>query len=419
MAPVTLRSTSGAGAGTRQTVQLLRGRSSFQLHHIAILHRNPRNVPQRLGDGWKHLSLGQNPRRCGAGSALLVRRSTLPLRGVGPQGMLRHGRGRPTCWSRNHLGRHVAFAGGPATTGSATLSGVFINYRREDSGGHAGRLYDRLRQHYGSDRVFRDIDAIAPGVDFAQRIEAAIGTCDAVVVLIGRDWLDVRGPDGRRRLDDPGDVLRREIAAALGRGILVIPVLVEGATMPSEHQLPSDVAPLARRNALELSDTRWDYDVGRLQQALDQVVDRSSQATAPAATVAGRTGSRSPLAGIALLIVGGLLVAGVVFGGRFIFDIWQQATREADMTISPASGPSGTTVAASGSGFQPGETIELRVHTDRVAEIRADRDGRFSGVRFQVRDPLGGSFPSDRQITVSATGRSSIKHAEEPFELRH
>jgi hypothetical protein len=325
--------------------------------------------------------------------------------------MLRHGRGRPVWSSRNHgLGLSLS---GRASTGSARLSGVFINYRREDSGGHAGHLYDRLRQRYGPDRVFRDIDAIAPGVDYAQRIEAAIGTCDAVIVLIGRDWLDIRGPDGRRRLDDPGDLLRREIAAALARGILVIPVLVEGAAMPSEQKLPSDIAPLAGRNALELSDTHWDYDVGRLQKALDQVVaDRPSPVTdgsVPKVPVRTR---------LVLLIVGGLLVVGVVFGGRLILDVWRQATREVDMTISPTSGPSGTTVTASGSGFQPGETIELRVHTDRVAEIRADSKGAFSDVRFQVRDPLGGSFPSDRQIAVSATGRSSIKHAEEPFELR-
>jgi hypothetical protein len=300
------------------------------------------------------------------------------------------------------------------------LSGVFINYRREDSGGHAGFLYDRLRQRYGPDRVFRDIDAIAPGVDYAQRIDAAIGACDAVVVLIGRDWLEARGPDGQRRLDDPDDVLRREIAAALARDILVLPVLVEGAIMPSERELPSDIAPLARRNALELSDTRWDYDVGRLQQALDQVVvGRPSPAPPPSAP--GRTRSRAPVAGSALLVlvVGGLLVAGVVFGGRVALNVWRQFTREADMTISPTSGPSGTTVTASGSGFQPGETIELRVHTDRVAEIRADSNGAFSGVRLQVRDPLGGGFPVDRQVSVSATGRSSIKHAEEPFELKN
>jgi TIR domain len=334
--------------------------------------------------------------------------------------MLRHGRGRPVCSSRKHHGLGGLSFSGRASAGSARLSGVFINYRREDSGGHAGRLYDRLLQRYGSDRVFRDIDAIAPGVDYAQRIEAAIGSCDAVIVLIGRDWLDVRGPDGRRRLDDPGDLLRREIAAALARGILVIPVLVEGATMPSEQKLPSDIAPFARRNALELSDTRWDYDVDRLQQTLDQVVEHPPPVTAaPAATLPERSWYRAPLTGYPLVIlIMGLLAIGVYFGGRFILDLWLQATREVDMTISPTSGPSGTTVTASGSGFQPGETIELRVHTDRVAEIRADRSGGFFDVRFQVRDPLGGSFPSDRQIVVSATGRSSIKHAEEPFQLR-
>jgi TIR domain len=139
--------------------------------------------------------------------------------------VLGHASARPRSpvWSsRNHHGLGGLSLSGRESTGSARLSGVFINYRREDSGGHAGRLYDRLRQRYGPDHVFRDIDAIAPGVDYAQRIEAAIGTCDAVIVLIGRDWLDVRGPDGRRRLDDPGDVLRREIVAALARGILVI-----------------------------------------------------------------------------------------------------------------------------------------------------------------------------------------------------
>jgi hypothetical protein len=241
-------------------------------------------------------------------------------------------------------------------------------------------------------------------------------------VLIGRDWLEVQGPDGRRRLDDPDDVLRREITAALARDILVIPVLVEGATMPSEHTLPSDIAPLARRNALELSDTRWDYDVGRLQRALDQVVaDRPSPAP-PLPSPPGRRRSRAPAVGTALLIlVVGLLVAGVVFGGRLALNVWRQVTREANLMISPTSGRSGTWVTASGGGFQPGETIELRVHTDQVAEIRADRNGSFSGVRFQVRDPLGEGIPvdlSDQQVSVSVTGRSSIKHAEEPFELR-
>jgi hypothetical protein len=175
-------------------------------------------------------------------------------------------------------------------------------------------------------------------------------------------------------------------------------------------------AALARRNALELSDTRWDYDVGRLQQALDQVVvDRPSPAP-PLPSPPRRRRSRVPVVGSALLIlVVGLLVAGVVFGGRLALNVWRQVTREANLTISPTSGRSGTWVTASGSGFQSGETIELRVHTDQVAEIRADRDGSFSGVRVQVRDPLGAAFPVDRQVSVSATGRSSIKHGIGPY----
>jgi DNA-binding beta-propeller fold protein YncE len=152
------------------------------------------------------------------------------------------------------------------------VAGIFISYRREDCAGHAGRLYDRLAEHFGEQRVFMDIDAIEPGVDFAERIAEAVGACDVLIALIGADWLDVRDARGRRRLDDGADFVRRELAAGLERtGLRVIPVLVEGASMPDADDLPEDLKGLARRNAFPLSDARWRYDAGRLTEALERI----------------------------------------------------------------------------------------------------------------------------------------------------
>jgi len=161
------------------------------------------------------------------------------------------------------------------------MSRIFLSYRRDDTSGYAGRLYDRLVARFGAESIFRDIDALAPGIDFVEAIETAVASCRAVVVLIGREWLRVTTPGGRRRLDDPDDFVVLEIAAALGRGIRIIPVLVEEATMPVTAELPAPIARLGRFNALEISDTRWDYDVERLIDALDDTVTPPAHAGAP------------------------------------------------------------------------------------------------------------------------------------------
>jgi DNA-binding beta-propeller fold protein YncE len=152
------------------------------------------------------------------------------------------------------------------------VSGVFISYRRDDCPGHAGRLYDRLAERFGEERVFMDIDAIEPGVDFAERIEQAVGSCDVLIALIGDDWLHASDARGRRRLDDPADFVRLELAAGLQRsGLRVIPVLVQGASMPATDDLPDELEELARRNAFELSDGRWRYDADRLTDVVERV----------------------------------------------------------------------------------------------------------------------------------------------------
>ena len=109
------------------------------------------------------------------------------------------------------------------------MSGIFISYRRGDTRGTAGRLYDDLTDRFGSDRVFRDLDAIEPGADYSERIEDFIRSCDVLVAVIGHEWLDARDNEGRRRLEDPEDFVRREIVTALEAQKMVIPVLVEDA----------------------------------------------------------------------------------------------------------------------------------------------------------------------------------------------
>jgi hypothetical protein len=151
------------------------------------------------------------------------------------------------------------------------MSGIFICYRRDDSAGFAGRLDDALTQQFGPDLVFRDLDDIVPGDDFADAITRAVGSCAALLVVIGPRWLTLKGADGQPRLEHPLDYVRLEICHALERDIRVIPILVGGARMPGRDDLPPDLAALARRQAHEISESRWDYDVGALTRVLSNI----------------------------------------------------------------------------------------------------------------------------------------------------
>jgi TIR domain len=149
--------------------------------------------------------------------------------------------------------------------------GVFISYRRRETSGYAGRLHDALSEHFGAERIFMDVTMEA-GVDYTERIEDAIGSCGALIALIGGEWLTLTDERGHRRIDDPADLHRLEIEAGLARGVRVIPTLVQGARTPPGDQLPGSLQPLVRRQAVELSDGRWDYDVGRLIAVLERVL---------------------------------------------------------------------------------------------------------------------------------------------------
>ena len=148
------------------------------------------------------------------------------------------------------------------------MANIFISYRREDSKAYAGRIFDRLEEHFGKDHVFMDVVDIAPGVDFLQAIDKALGSCEVCIAVIGKQWLNILDAKGRRRLGNPDDPVRLELAAALRMKTRIIPVLVDGADMPTAEGLPKDLKTLARQQAQELSDKRWSYDIGQLVKCL-------------------------------------------------------------------------------------------------------------------------------------------------------
>lgn len=148
------------------------------------------------------------------------------------------------------------------------LSGVFLSYRREDTAGWTGRIYDRVSARVGADRVFLDVEAVAPGEDFTEAITSVLRTADAVAVVIGPAWLTAAAGQGERRLDDPDDHVRREILMALESEARVVPVLVDGARMPNARDLPEDIRSLAYRTAVVVSDIRFEHDMLRLLDAL-------------------------------------------------------------------------------------------------------------------------------------------------------
>ena len=150
--------------------------------------------------------------------------------------------------------------------------GIFVSYRRQETGHLAARLYDRLADRFGEGQVFIDVDAIELGVDFAEEIFRAVAACKVLLAIIGPTWLTATDERGRRRLDDPGDIVRLEIEAALARGVRVIPILAEGAVMPGGQDLPESLAGLARRNALFIRYESFRYDAERLVTAIERVV---------------------------------------------------------------------------------------------------------------------------------------------------
>jgi hypothetical protein len=152
---------------------------------------------------------------------------------------------------------------------------IFISYRHEESQWSARSLHDRLCRDFDPKQIFMDIDAIALGEDFVEAIETTVAKCDVLIAVIGKNWLTSKDDQGKRRLDNPEDFVRMEIGAALKRKIRVIPVLVDGALMPRSADLPEDLKPLVRRQALQITGVGFEGDCQRLAATIRLVLEKT------------------------------------------------------------------------------------------------------------------------------------------------
>ncbi len=201
------------------------------------------------------------------------------------------------------------------------MAGLFISYRRNDQPGFAGRLADALEEAFGRDNVFRDVEDIHPGDDFVLTIQKQLGRVNVMLVMIGPAWLTA-SKDGARRLDDPDDFVRREVQVALESGIAVLPVLVDGALMPTLADLPDAIAALARRQAFVLSDAGWTTDIARLVAYVRPLLNARNQG-------ALRPKRMAWVVAIGILIIG--LVALIAMESRTV----------SSRTSSPQNSPEG------------------------------------------------------------------------------
>ncbi len=194
------------------------------------------------------------------------------------------------------------------------MNGIFISYRREDTEGFARSLFQSLVAHFGQEQVFMDVEGIELGMDFVEALDQSLGACGVLLVLIGKEWVTGVDASGRRRLDNPEDFVRLEVASALKRNIRVIPIRVRGAVMPDPQELPDDLKLLTRRQALELRHDHWDADVRLLITALEKAlgltpkkVGPAVQQAQPVATAASATAKsrwKLPLLLVGLVLVG-------------------------------------------------------------------------------------------------------------------
>jgi TIR domain len=228
---------------------------------------------------------------------------------------------------------------------------IFINYRRDDSIGMAGRLHDRLAQTFGRDNLFMDADHIPVGANFVTYLNDQVAACDVILVVIGPKWLRVKDKAGQRRLHQADDFVAIEIAAALSRNIRVIPVLVEGARMPKASDLPDSLKPLDRRQAVEMRHAHFGKDaealLARMGEALgdEALVSDEREALGDEARETGRwrvwPTLKKHLISTAIGLVIGLLVLAwlqpLTSGGISLLLLLVVAVANAGALLIPAS----------------------------------------------------------------------------------
>ena len=184
---------------------------------------------------------------------------------------------------------------------------IFISYRRDDAAAWAGRLHMALERQFRREQIFMDVDSIQAGLDFAKVIDAEVAKCDVMLVVIGKGWLDAADADGGRRLDDARDFVRLEVESALRRDIRVVPVLVDGASLPKAEDLPEGMRGLVRRQAWPLSHARF----GPESEGLIGEISRYVTAGGGAAAAPPRTDWAGEASKFFFYLLGGLFPASV------------------------------------------------------------------------------------------------------------
>jgi len=207
------------------------------------------------------------------------------------------------------------------------MKGIFISYRREDTSGFARSLYQSLENHFGAGQVFMDVEGIELGLDFVEALDKSLANCQVLLVMIGKDWAICQDDAGNRRLDDPNDFVRMEVASALQRSdVRVIPVRVRGAAMPRTDELPEDLQALTRRQALELRHDSWNADVKILIDAVEGIVGPAASRQEPSPQESSpppaptRTAKAGGLLTKVLAVAGGVLLVLLAIPTAFAVD---------------------------------------------------------------------------------------------------
>jgi hypothetical protein len=294
------------------------------------------------------------------------------------------------------------------------LSAIFISYRREDSEDSARALYESLLPQFGKDRVFMDVEAIALGSDFRQAVESSLSNCGVFLAIIGPSWLNITAPNdpsGKRRLDNPEDTVRQEIATALKKSasLPVIPVLIRGASMPTADQLPDDLKDLAFRNALSLNHLDWD---GNVQKLVDTIRPKVGGAATPAqapgtASVEFSSAFRtSDSKSLKKALVIGIVAIILVAAGAFYFT--RGPKTGSTLTVTLVKNPRLTTQAG---------PVDVSIDDHPSGQIRFDSGG---STPFQFQAPEGEhQFKiANPQTNASCSGTFSVNSKQTKFMLR-
>src|SRR5215211_5319010 len=291
---------------------------------------------------------------------------------------------------------------------------VFINYRREDASGHAGRLYDALTERLGSEHVFMDVDAIRPGENFAKVLDQSVESCDVLIALIGRRWASSADREARRRLERPEDYVRLELQTALkSPRTRVIPALVQGAEMTTSDALPEALRDFSMRQAIELSDARWRSDVERLIRELEggsfesetTPFERPLRPNRPAQPTRGHEAPQRRGWAVAAAMVASaaaaIVVAVIATGGSS-----PPQSSSASSTPSRPTTPTTkrTTRTAPSPSTTTRSTVDYAIH---------------STPGYQAQLPTGGrwSEPSDAEPVPGRLFRTSVRHPGGAFVI--